>query len=365
MNSKESGHVSEFAGVHYSPGVISLGGRADFHRAYVRGLDSATALLESMIEEIREYWDDDELAPIGYEVPGDRKRSNEVFVVHGRDDGIKNTMARFLKDLGLVPIILHEQPDQGRTVIEKFEQYAQVDFVVALLTPDDVGALRGSEKDLKPRARQNVILELEYFIGKLGRGRVPALTAGDVEIPSDYAGVLYIPMDTPGAWKMSLVRELKTAGFDVDANRIVLGHERRCKLTAMRDCCILQPIAFPSRRPRQFRQLNKTCAAEFGLDSLRGHTDQIMRRTEADMRAGADRSGYRGGLRDAGGGAAGLRVRIGVGRRVEWRRSDRQRTRQRPSQLSPNNAERPVVSPILAWTAVSVALRRFGNTWAK
>ena len=218
---RKSSHVSEFSGVHFSPGVISSDGRTDFHGAYVRGLDSATALLESMIEEIREYWDNDDVEPIGYEVPGDRKRSNEVFVVHGRDDGIKNTVARFLEDLGLIPIILHEQPDQGRTVIEKFEQYAQVDFVVALLTPDDVGALRGSEKDLKPRARQNVILELGYFIGKLGRGRVPALTTGDVEIPSDYAGVLYIPMDAPGAWKMSLVRELKTAGFDVDANRIV------------------------------------------------------------------------------------------------------------------------------------------------
>ena len=217
---ENSSHVSEFNRVSYLPSVI-FGRGTDYHGPYVRGLDSATALLESMIEEIREYWGEGSVESIDDDVPSDLQRPKEVFIVHGRDDGTKNTVARFLEDLGLAPVILHEQPDQGRTVIEKFEQYAQVDFVVALLTPDDVGALRGSENDLRPRARQNVILELGYFIGKLGRERVPALTVGDVEIPSDYAGVLYISMDTPGAWKMLLVRELKTAGFDVDANRIV------------------------------------------------------------------------------------------------------------------------------------------------
>ena len=115
-------------------------------------------------------------------------------------------------------MILHEQPNQGRTIIEKFEEHAQVGFAVVLLTPDDVGSLKGENNHLKPRARQNVIFEFGFFIGRLGRHRVCALTKGDVEIPSDYDGVVYVPLDDHGAWKMKLVKELKAAEFDVDAN---------------------------------------------------------------------------------------------------------------------------------------------------
>ncbi|OGA67701.1 MAG: hypothetical protein A3G81_11210 [Betaproteobacteria bacterium RIFCSPLOWO2_12_FULL_65_14] len=93
------------------------------------------------------------------------------------------------------PIILHEQPSMGRTVIEKFEDYAadaQLAFV--LLTPDDKVAPADSSNDLKRRARQNVILELGFFLGKLGRlsGRVFLLHKGPIELPSDLSGVIYI-----------------------------------------------------------------------------------------------------------------------------------------------------------------------------
>ena len=90
-------------------------------------------------------------------------------------------------------------------------------LAVVLLTPDDEGRLQGGT-DLKPRARQNVIFELGYFAGILGRNRVCALTKGDVEIPSDYDGVIYITLDDSGGWKLRIVKELKAAGFDVDAN---------------------------------------------------------------------------------------------------------------------------------------------------
>ena len=90
---------------------------------------------------------------------------------------------------------------------------------MALLTPDDVGALKNEEKNLKLRARQNVVFELGYFLGRLGRERVCALTKGDVEIPSDYDGVVYIPLDDSEGWKMKLIKELKNVGFDVDANK--------------------------------------------------------------------------------------------------------------------------------------------------
>ena len=145
--------------------------------------------------------------------------TKEIFIVHGRDNETKETVARFLEHLDLEPVILHEQPNQGRTIIEKFEQHAQVGFAVALLTPDDIGALQEDARNLKSRARQNVIFEFGYFIGRIGRNRVCALTKGDVEIPSDYDGVVYIPLDDAGGWKMELVRELKGAGIDVDANR--------------------------------------------------------------------------------------------------------------------------------------------------
>ena len=179
----------------------------------------AASLLESLIEEIEEYWEDEGQTPASSVVQeNERASTNEVFVIHGRDNEAKETVARFLTRLDLTPVILHEQSNQGRTIIEKFEQHAQVGFAVALLTPDDVGALQENSNDLKPRARQNVIFEFGYFIGRLGRNRVCALTKGDVEIPSDYDGVVYIPLDDR-AWKMDLVKELQSARYNVDANK--------------------------------------------------------------------------------------------------------------------------------------------------
>ena len=183
-------------------------------------VDFAASILEEMIEEIREYWEDDNPKKASSSNSYNKSMgANEIFIIHGRDNGTKQTVARFLEHLDLKPIILHEQSNQGRTIIEKFEQHARVGFAVALLTPDDVGALQEGETNLKPRARQNVIFEFGYFIGRLGRNRVCALTKGDIEIPSDYDGVIYIPLDDAGGWRMELVKELKGAGIDVDANR--------------------------------------------------------------------------------------------------------------------------------------------------
>ena len=183
-------------------------------------VDFAVTMIEEMIEEIREYWEDDnQRKTFSSNTDNTSIGTNKIFIVHGRDNEIKETVARFLGQLDLEPIILHEQSNQGQTIIEKFEQHAQVGFAVALLTPDDVGALQEDARNLKPRARQNVIFEFGYFIGQLGRNRVCALTKGSVEIPSDYDGVIYIPLDDAGGWKMKLVKELQNAGIAVDANR--------------------------------------------------------------------------------------------------------------------------------------------------
>jgi predicted nucleotide-binding protein len=138
--------------------------------------------------------------------------------VHGRSESLKQQVARFLEGLGIRVIILHEQPDKGRTIIEKFEDHADVRFAVVLLGADDEGRLR-EETSFSLRARQNVVFELGYFIGKLGRGRVCALVETGVEIPSDLHGVLYIPFE--GAWKLALARELKASDLEVDLNRAV------------------------------------------------------------------------------------------------------------------------------------------------
>ena len=108
--------------------------------------------------------------------------------------------------MALRPVVLHEQPNEGRTIIEKFEDFAHVGFAVVLLTPDDTGRLQDDAGEYRPRARQNVIFEFGYFIGKLGRERVCALVQGDLERPSDYDGVLYIQLDDSEGWKMRLVR---------------------------------------------------------------------------------------------------------------------------------------------------------------
>lgn len=146
--------------------------------------------------------------------------TNKVFVVHGHNHGVKETVARFLERLDLEPVILHEKANSGRTIIEKFSDYADVQFAVVLLTADDEGKARGSTENPQLRARQNVILELGYFLGRLGRARVCALYESGVEVPSDYQGVLFLPLDSSDRWKFDLVRELRATGFLVDANRI-------------------------------------------------------------------------------------------------------------------------------------------------
>ncbi|MDQ3907196.1 MAG: nucleotide-binding protein [Acidobacteriota bacterium] len=163
--------------------------------------------------------------PVAADLPASKESihalNKNIFLVHGHDEGAKQSIARFIERLGLYPIILHEQPNMGRTIIEKFEHHSDVGYAVIVLTPDDIGAARSEPDNIKSRARQNVIFELGYFIGKLGRGRVCALYKEEVEIPSDFMGVLYIPLDKNGAWQFSLAREMKQCGLEVDLNKAV------------------------------------------------------------------------------------------------------------------------------------------------
>lgn len=145
----------------------------------------------------------------------------EVFIVHGRDEEAKEKVARFIEKFDLNPIILHEKASKGMTIIEKIEHYSDVGFAIVLLTPDDVGATKDERDQLKPRARQNVLLELGYFLGRLGRASVCALLKDSVEMPTDYKGIVYVPFDGAGAWKYQVAKEMNDAGYKIDMNKLL------------------------------------------------------------------------------------------------------------------------------------------------
>ena len=142
----------------------------------------------------------------------------EVFIVHGHDEAAKQSVARFVEQLELKAVILHEQPNQGKTGIEKLEDNARnAGFAIILLTPDNIGSTQHDSSNPRPRARQNVVLELGYFCGKLGRDRVMILNTEGVEAPSNFAGVVYTSLI--GSWRIEIARELRKAGLPVDMNK--------------------------------------------------------------------------------------------------------------------------------------------------
>lgn len=224
---KESRHINDFNQISYSLGVFSSDTPDyKFQQRYVEGLENAGHVLVSMIEEIQDYWEESGNSEIsileeGGKIASSPLTSNKIFIVHGHDAGTKESVARFIAQLGLEPIILHEQANQGRTIIEKFEDHSDVGYAIVLITPDDTGSSVKEPSKVRQRARQNVIFEFGYFLGKLGRKNVAGLVKGDIEAPSDYSGVLYIPLDESGGWRLLLIKELKSAGYEVDANKAI------------------------------------------------------------------------------------------------------------------------------------------------
>ena len=154
-----------------------------------------------------------------------KKETRDIFIVHGHDEAMKLDVARTIEKLGYNSVILHEQPDKGRNVLVKLiEESDNCGFAIVLLSPDDYGyPVNADDSNRKTRARQNVVLELGYFMGKLRPDRVVVLykDASDFEIPSDFVGTLYKKYDESGSWKLEVARELKAAGFSVDANKLI------------------------------------------------------------------------------------------------------------------------------------------------
>jgi predicted nucleotide-binding protein len=155
--------------------------------------------------------------------------SQDVFIVHGRDLEPVKQLKTILAGLGLNPIVLHEKPSGSRMIVEKLEKYSDVGYVFVILTPDDVGGpfkgkvpvLGETLLESSPlRARQNVILEFGYFMGKLGRNRVCCLYRGDVELPSDMHGIVYVPFrESVGEARDMIIKELEAAGYEIKTEK--------------------------------------------------------------------------------------------------------------------------------------------------
>lgn len=173
-------------------------------------LTAAIALLEERLS-IAEEKEEEALPSLGKIAP---RHSKRIFIVHGHDNEPKEAVARFLSGLGYEPVILHEMANRGRTIIQKFrEEASDVGFAVVLMTPDD------EMPSGECRARQNVILELGFFLGQLGPDKVAAIVKGELETPSDFDGVVYTPYDA--GWKVALAKELQAAGYVIDWNVVM------------------------------------------------------------------------------------------------------------------------------------------------
>lgn len=167
------------------------------------------------------------------ETPDETKDPKKVFVVHGHDEDFKNEVELYLRRIDLNPIILSDLPGRGRTLIEKFEDHSDVSFAVVLLSPDDLKISISEleelkkndsgqvdlESELKGSPRPNVIFELGFFVGKLGRDNVCVIYVPGTDILSDYSGVEYIPIDHPSGWRNRVALELQIAGLDYDQEK--------------------------------------------------------------------------------------------------------------------------------------------------
>lgn len=207
--------------VNVGPGSYSMNASEEWWEGERRAsFGRRVSILESLIEVLET---EATLASTGAISSSESSHDlgTKIFIVHGHDDGVLNGVARYIEKLGLDAVVLHEKQNKGRTIIEKFEDECRgVGFAIILMTGDDRGGRKADTFEQQSmRARQNVILELGFFIGKLGRQRVLVLYEDGVEIPSDYNGVLFIKHDSAGSWKVNTAKEIKAASIDVDMNK--------------------------------------------------------------------------------------------------------------------------------------------------
>lgn len=211
-NSKE---VVDFGNTHFSLMIYTFNEtESDYIEACKSGLVASKAVFEVYLEELKE----NDVTPDNEATQDNSISKSKVFVVHGHDEALKQEVARIVEKQGLEAIILSEQANQGKTIIEKIEENADVDAAICLFTGDDYGRAKGTEaEENKLRARQNVVFEAGYFMGKLGRENVIIVADKNLELPSDMQGVVYTDA---GNWKTEVLQELDKIGYAIDFNKL-------------------------------------------------------------------------------------------------------------------------------------------------
>lgn len=205
----------KFLDTYFTPMIWSLNDEEDIRdsiKCCCDGLRSCKAIFETYLEDIVEE-SESNLQSNSKTKSGDMSK---IFIVHGHDEELKQSVARIIEKQGIEAIILSEQANKGRTIIEKFEDYSDVDGAICLFTSDDVGKGKNDSID-NHRARQNVVLETGYFMGKLGRDRIVILSDNGIEMPSDLSGIVYT---NTASWQTDLLKELKAIGYTVDFNKL-------------------------------------------------------------------------------------------------------------------------------------------------
>jgi predicted nucleotide-binding protein len=146
-------------------------------------------------------------------------RGENILLIHGHDEATKESVSKFIQTLGLRALVLHEQPNGGRGIIEKFGESSNINFAIILLTPNDITSPQNKPGEQQAQISQSVIFEFGYFLGKLGHGRVCVLYKEGGEIPLDYSNIMCIPLDSRGGWRLLVAKEIKQAGIDIDLNK--------------------------------------------------------------------------------------------------------------------------------------------------
>lgn len=194
------------------------------HRYYLKSFDRQKETMIQALKLATENIKRDSFDELKKSTPkkGPSTSSNKIFIVHGHDTPLKTELENFLSDIGIEPIILHKKPDEGQTIIEKFEKHSDVGYAFILLTPDEIAYTIDQEKlddsirNKEKRARPNVIFEFGFFVGMLGRNRVCCLYKGDVELPSDLGGLLYKKIETTvDAQGLNIIKELRAAEYQI------------------------------------------------------------------------------------------------------------------------------------------------------
>lgn len=210
---EKSIQLNKFYEIEFEPRVLPFSevDSYDYIGHCARGLNTAKAYFTVYLEQLKGEEDVDDntqkLQCCNY---------NKVFIVHGHDNALKQELARTIEKQGLQAIILSEQISPGKTIIEKIEENSDVAGAICLFTADDLGRAKAGMED-KPRARQNVVFEAGYFMGKLGRDHVVMICEDGVEIPGDLSGVVYTGKNH---WEVEMLKALKVMGYNIDMNRL-------------------------------------------------------------------------------------------------------------------------------------------------